>query len=79
MIIFSVFRSLKIREIDNHLCLSPTRSLIWTTAIAGENAVFALTVDDLHFPPDLGSIQDRNDEALLGEALLFFNHSCELL
>ncbi|CAL5439791.1 unnamed protein product [Camellia sinensis] len=62
----------EIREIDDHLCLSPAHFLILTTAIAWVNAASALTVDDLHFPLDLGSIQDRDDEALLDrlEAIL---------
>ncbi|CAL5432278.1 unnamed protein product [Camellia sinensis] len=51
---------------NSSLSSSPARSSISTTAIAGANAASALTVDDLHFPPDLSSIQDRKDEALLG-------------
>ncbi|XP_028072159.1 protein SAMBA-like [Camellia sinensis] len=50
---------------NSSLSSSPARSSISTTAIAGANAASALTVDDLHFPPDLSSIQDRKDEALL--------------
>lgn len=57
---------------NSSLSSSPARSSISTTAIAGANVSSALIVDELHFPPDLISIQDRKDEALQGSYSTLF-------
>ncbi|KAK2994187.1 hypothetical protein RJ640_017807 [Escallonia rubra] len=48
---------------NSSLSLSPARSS--STAIAGGNIAASLAADELQFPPDLVSVQDRRDEALL--------------
>ncbi|KAK2976387.1 hypothetical protein RJ640_008097, partial [Escallonia rubra] len=48
---------------NSSLSLSPARSS--STAIAGGNVAASLAADELQFPPDLVSVQDRRDEALL--------------
>ncbi|KAK3029883.1 hypothetical protein RJ639_038506, partial [Escallonia herrerae] len=49
---------------NSSLSSSPARSS--STAIAGGNVAASLAPDELQFPPDLVSVQDRRDEALLG-------------
>ncbi|KAK2991971.1 hypothetical protein RJ640_017802 [Escallonia rubra] len=48
---------------NSSLSLSPARSS--STAIAGGNIAASLAADELQFPPDLVSVQDQRDEALL--------------
>nr|XP_043612857.1 protein SAMBA [Erigeron canadensis] len=50
---------------NSSLTSSPARSSISTTAIIGGNAISSsLGGDDVNFPSDLITIQDRKDEAL---------------
>lgn len=52
---------------------SPAHSLVSTTAVAGGggSSGAAAGLDDFHFPPDIPSMQERKDEAMRGQFLLF--------
>ncbi|KDP30375.1 hypothetical protein JCGZ_17104 [Jatropha curcas] len=44
---------------------SPAHSSVSTTAIGGGGSGGNAALEDFHFPPDLISIQDRKEEAML--------------